>query len=418
MDLIRRLFKGDKVVWIVFLFLCLISIVEVFSASGILTYKTGDYWGPIAQHARYMLLGVAAVMVVHKLPCKWFRFVPALLWPSSFVLLILAMFWGEKVNGAGRWLSFMGWTIQPSEFAKLALVSSIALILSKTQEEEGTSRNTFKYILMVSLPLCLLIAPENFSTAAMLLGITILMMYVGRVPFRQWGKMVGFGMLLVGFLGAAAWVTPNEVLDKVPMLHRVTTWKNRVVDFMDDKKVAPTEYDIFNDDAQVGHARIAIATSPIWGKGPGNSVERDFLSQAFSDFIYAIVVEELGLLGGGFLAFLYIILLLRAGRIAQRSEKKYYSFLVMGLALLLVSQALVNMMVAVGLFPVTGQPLPLISKGGTSTVITCLYIGMILGISREVEEQKDKTNEVTLEEELSNEEEQVQETETQIININ
>lgn len=416
--MIRRLFKGDKVVWIVFLFLCLISIVEVFSASGILTYKTGDYWGPIAQHARYMLLGVAAVMVVHKLPCKWFRFVPALLWPSSFVLLILAMFWGEKVNGAGRWLSFMGWTIQPSEFAKLALVSSIALILSKTQEEEGTSRNTFKYILMVSLPLCLLIAPENFSTAAMLLGITILMMYVGRVPFRQWGKMVGFGMLLVGFLGAAAWVTPNEVLDKVPMLHRVTTWKNRVVDFMDDKKVAPTEYDIFNDDAQVGHARIAIATSPIWGKGPGNSVERDFLSQAFSDFIYAIVVEELGLLGGGFLAFLYIILLLRAGRIAQRSEKKYYSFLVMGLALLLVSQALVNMMVAVGLFPVTGQPLPLISKGGTSTVITCLYIGMILGISREVEEQKDKTNEVTLEEELSNEEEQVQETETQIININ
>lgn len=416
--MIRRLFKGDKVVWIVFLFLCLISIVEVFSASGILTYKTGDYWGPIAQHARYMLLGVAAVMVVHKLPCKWFRFVPALLWPSSFVLLILAMFWGEKVNGAGRWLSFMGWTIQPSEFAKLALVSSIALILSKTQEEEGTSRNTFKYILMVSLPLCLLIAPENFSTAAMLLGITILMMYVGRVPFRQWGKMVGFGMLLVGFLGAAAWVTPNEVLDKVPMLHRVTTWKNRVVDFMDDKKVAPTEYDIFNDDAQVGHARIAIATSPIWGKGPGNSVERDFLSQAFSDFIYAIVVEELGLLGGGFLAFLYIILLLRAGRIAQRSEKKYYSFLVMGLALLLVSQALVNMMVAVGLFPVTGQPLPLISKGGTSTVITCLYIGMILGISREVEEQKDKTNEVTLEEELSNEEEQVQETETQMININ
>lgn len=416
--MIRRLFKGDKVVWIVFLFLCLISIVEVFSASGILTYKTGDYWGPIAQHARYMLLGVAAVMVVHKLPCRWFRFVPALLWPSSFVLLILAMFWGEKVNGAGRWLSFMGWTIQPSEFAKLALVSSIALILSKTQEEEGTSRNTFKYILMVSLPLCLLIAPENFSTAAMLLGITILMMYVGRVPFRQWGKMVGFGMLLVGFLGAAAWVTPNEVLDKVPMLHRVTTWKNRVVDFMDDKKVAPTEYDIFNDDAQVGHARIAIATSPIWGKGPGNSVERDFLSQAFSDFIYAIVVEELGLLGGGFLAFLYIILLLRAGRIAQRSEKKYYSFLVMGLALLLVSQALVNMMVAVGLFPVTGQPLPLISKGGTSTVITCLYIGMILGISREVEEQKDKTNEVTLEEELPNEEERVQETETQIININ
>ncbi|MBQ8607010.1 MAG: FtsW/RodA/SpoVE family cell cycle protein [Bacteroidaceae bacterium] len=418
MDLIRRLFKGDKVVWIVFLFLCLISIVEVFSASGILTYKTGDYWGPIAQHARYMLLGVAAVMVVHKLPCKWFRFVPALLWPSSFVLLILAMFWGEKVNDAGRWLSFMGWTIQPSEFAKLALVSSIALILSKTQEEEGTSRNTFKYILMVSLPLCLLIAPENFSTAAMLLGITILMMYVGRVPFRQWGRMVGFGMLLVGFLGIVAWKIPNDVLDKVPMMHRVTTWKNRVVDFMDDKKVAPAEYDIFNEDAQVGHARIAIATTPIWGKGPGNSVERDFLSQAFSDFIYAIVIEELGLLGGGFLAFLYIILLLRAGRIAQRSEKKYYSFLVMGLALLLVSQALVNMMVAVGLFPVTGQPLPLISKGGTSTVITCLYIGMILGISREVEEQKDKAHEAALDEELSNEEEQVQETGTQIINVN
>ena len=173
------------------------------------------------------------------------------------------------------------------------------------------------------------------------------------------------------------------------MMHRVETWQNRIKGFFEDKEAVPAaKYDI-DKDAQIAHANIAIASSNIIGKMPGNSVQRDFLSQAFSDFIFAIIIEELGLLGGAFVVILYIWLLMRAGKIARRSEKSFPAFLVMGIALLLVSQAMLNMMVAVGLFPVTGQPLPLISKGGTSTLINCAYIGMILSVSRYVAEQEE-----------------------------
>ena len=175
------------------------------------------------------------------------------------------------------------------------------------------------------------------------------------------------------------------------MMHRVETWQNRIKGFFEDKEAVPAaKYDI-DKDAQIAHANIAIASSNIIGKMPGNSVQRDFLSQAFSDFIFAIIIEELGLLGGAFVVILYIWLLMRAGKIARRSEKKVFpAFLVMGIALLLVSQAMLNMMVAVGLFPVTGQPLPLISKGGTSTLINCAYIGMILSVSRYVAEKEEQ----------------------------
>lgn len=234
----------------------------------------------------------------------------------------------------------------------------------------------------------MLIAPENASTAAMLFGVTILMMFIGRVPLKQLGKMLGTIALILGIAVGGLFATPNKVLGEIPGLHRAVTWKGRLNGFFaGNGEVAPEDYDI-NKNAQVAHANIAIATSHLIGKMPGNSVERDFLSQAFSDFIYAIIIEELGLLGGAFVAFLYIILLLRAGRIAGQCDKKYLSLMVMGLALLLVSQAMLNMMVAVGLFPVTGQPLPLISKGGTSTLINCAYIGIILSVSRYVEMKK------------------------------
>ena len=177
------------------------------------------------------------------------------------------------------------------------------------------------------------------------------------------------------------------------MMHRVETWQSRIKGFFEDKGAVPAaKYDI-DKDAQIAHANIAIATSNVIGKMPGNSVQRDFLSQAFSDFIFAIVIEELGLLGGAFIVMLYLWLLIRAGRIAKRCDKHFPAFLVMGIALLLVSQAMLNMMVAVGLFPVTGQPLPLISKGGTSTLINCAYIGMILSVSRYVAEKEEKRRE-------------------------
>ena len=394
MGLIKDLFKGDKVIWIIFLFLCLISVVEVFSAASTLTYKSGDHWGPITQHSVILMVGAVIVVLVHNIPCKYFSVLPFFLLPLSCILLLFVMgmglITGDRVNGAARWMTFFGIQFQPSELAKMAVIIVTAFILSKLQEEDSANPKAFKYIMWIIGIVFVLIAPENGSTAALLFGVVFLMMVIGRVPWKQLGKLVAFiGIVLTIFVGIIM-VTPASKYRNVPMMHRVETWQSRIKGFFEDKGAVPaTKYDI-DKDAQIAHANIAIATSHVIGKMPGNSVQRDFLSQAFSDFIFAIVIEELGLLGGAFIVMLYLWLLIRAGRIAKRCDKYFPAFLVMGIAMLLVSQAMLNMMVAVGLFPVTGQPLPLISKGGTSTLINCAYIGMILSVSRYVIQKEEQ----------------------------
>ena len=392
MDLIKDLFKGDKVIWIIFLFLCLISVIEVFSAASTLTYKSGDHWGPITQHSIILMVGAFIVVVVHNIPCKYFSVLPFFLLSCILLLFVMGMgiITGDRVNGAARWMTFFGIQFQPSELAKMAVIIVTAFILSKYQEENGAHPKAFKYIMWIIGIVFVLIAPENGSTAALLAGVVFLMMLIGRVPWRQLGKLVGgVGILVTVFVGVIL-ITPPAVYNNVPGMHRVPTWKNRITGFLENKDAVPAaKYDI-DKDAQIAHANIAIATSHVIGKMPGNSVQRDFLSQAFSDFIFAIVIEELGLLGGAFIVMLYLWLLIRAGRIAKRCEKTFPAFLIMGIAMLLVSQAMLNMMVAVGLFPVTGQPLPLISKGGTSTLINCAYIGMILSVSRYVADKEEQ----------------------------
>ena len=395
MDLIKDLFKGDKVIWIIFLFLCLISVVEVFSAASTLTYKSGDHWGPITQHCVILMVGVFIVVLVHNIPCKYFSVLPFFLLPLSCVLLLFVMGMGildsgERVNGAARWLNFFGIQFQPSEIAKMAVIIVTAFILSKFQEEDGANPKAFKYIMWITGIVFVLIAPENGSTAALLAGVVFLMMLIGRVPWKQIGKLVGTVGLALTLLVSVIVIIPPSVYENVPGTHRFSTWQSRIKGFFEDKGNIPAAKFDIDKDAQVAHANIAIATSNVIGKMPGNSVQRDFLSQAFSDFIFAIVIEELGLFGGAFIVMLYLWLLIRAGRIAKRSDKHFPAFLVMGIALLLVSQAMLNMMVAVGLFPVTGQPLPLISKGGTSTLINCAYIGMILSVSRYVAEKEEQ----------------------------
>ena len=403
MDLIKDIFKGDKVIWIIFLFLCLISIVEVFSAASTLTYKSGDHWGPITQHSVILMVGAFIVVLVHNIPCKYFRVLPFFLLPVSCVLLLIVMVMGNYVNGAARWMNFFGIQFQPSELAKMAVIIVTAFILSRFQEEEGANPKAFKYIMWIIGIVFVLIAPENGSTAVLLFGVVFLMMIIGRVPWKQLGMLVGSAAILITLFVSVIMITPASQYRDLPMMHRVETWQNRIKGFMEDKEAVPAaKYDI-DKDAQIAHANIAIATSNVVGKMPGNSVQRDFLSQAFSDFIFAIIIEELGLLGGAFIVMLYLWLLIRAGKIARRSEKSFPAFLVMGISMLLVSQAMLNMMVAVGLFPVTGQPLPLISKGGTSTLINCAYIGMILSVSRyvaEKEEQRLKEAEAANEEKL------------------
>ena len=392
MDLIKDLFKGDKVIWIIFLFLCLISVVEVFSAASTLTYKSGDHWGPITQHSVILMVGAVIVVLVHNIPCKYFSVIPFFLLPLSCILLLFVMgmgiITGDRVNGAARWMTFFGIQFQPSELAKMAVIIVTAFILSKFQEEDGANPKAFKYIMWIIGIVFLLIAPENGSTAALLAGVVFLMMLIGRVPWKQIGKLVGTVGVVLTLLVSTIVIIPPSVYENVPGTHRFSTWQSRIKGFFEDKGAIPAAKFDIDKDAQVAHANIAIATSNVIGKMPGNSVQRDFLSQAFSDFIFAIVIEELGLLGGAFIVMLYLWLLIRAGRIAKRSDKHFPAFLVMGIALLLVSQAMLKMMVAVGLFPVTGQPLPLISKGGTSTLINCAYIGMILSVSRYVADKE------------------------------
>lgn len=392
MDLLKNIFKGDKIIWIIFLMLCLISIIEVFSAASTLTYKSGDHWAPITQHSIFLMVGTVIVVVFHNIQYKWFQVLPVFLLPISVVLLILVMMM-ERINGAARWMTFMGVQFQPSEIAKMAVIIVTAFILSKGQTEEGANPKAFKRILIICSGICLLIAPENLSTAALLFGVVMLMMYIGRVPIRK--LLILLGSLSGIVIVAAAFLLATKNSD-IPFLHRFDTWRARIERFATDERVPAAKFDI-DKDAQIAHARIAVAKSHIIGKGPGNSVQRDFLSQAFSDFIFAIIIEELGLVGGAIVVFLYICLLIRVGRIAKKCDRSFPAFLIIGIALLLVSQAIFNMMVAVGLAPVTGQPLPLISKGGTSTLVNCVYIGIILSVSRytaQLEEMQSLQNEV------------------------
>ena len=397
---LSNIFKGDKVVWMIFFFLCIISVVEVFSASSELTYKGGSYFSPLIKHIGILFLGICCMIVTLNIQCKYFKAVTPFMLPISFISLIWVLFAGQATNGAQRWVSFVGIQFQPSEIAKGTLVLATAQILSAMQTDHGADRRAFKFILIVCGFIIPLIGMENLSTAALLCVVIFLLMVIGRVPMRQLGKLVGItaSFILVVFAGIMLIGKDNtqENTDKKlteqvkddreegalgKIFHRADTWKSRIDKFASPKDPTPEEVDL-DKDAQVAHANIAIASANVVGKGPGNSVERDFLSQAFSDFIYAIIIEELGIEGAVVVAVLYIMLLFRTGRIASRCENNFPALLAMGLALLLVSQALFNMCVAVGLVPVTGQPLPLISKGGTSSMINCIYVGVILSVSR------------------------------------
>ena len=408
---IGNIFKGDKVIWMVFFFLCMISIVEVFSASSNLTYKSQNYIGPIAFHTVTIIIGAIVAVVTLNVPCRYFKLMtPFLLVISGFTLLWV-LIGGESINGANRVISLPGGiTFQPSEIAKGTMVLITAQILSAMQREEGADKKAFKYILWIVVPTAGLIGIENLSTAALLFAVIFLMMFIGRVPMIQMGKLVGVCAVLVaifltlvltlGSIGenqqsseqtteAVSGETDTKVIKGGGVFHRFVTWRNRIIKHLDKKDISPDKYDL-DKDAQVAHANIAIVSSNIIGKGPGQSVERDFLSQAFSDFIFAIVIEELGIIGASFVVLLYIVLLYRTARIASRCENNFPAFLVMGLALLLVVQAVFNMLVEVGIAPVTGQPLPLISKGGTSTIINCAYIGAILSVSRSAKKREQK----------------------------
>jgi cell division protein FtsW len=367
------------VIWLVFIILCAISLVEMFSATSTIVYRQQNIWRPILRHAMFLIGGVGVILLIHNIPYRYFSSLIFVL-IGAIILLILTPFIGTSINGAERFVHFMGFSIQPSEIAKISLMGTIAFLLSKQNGENDAL--LFRWMIGLMVVVCGIIAMDNLSTAVLLFVICYLLMFIGNVKFLRLLKVAGLGIAAILLFILMLNVIPGKWTDSGP-LSRLGTWKNRVTNFTAHKELSEEEYFVITDENyQVSHAKIAIANGGILGVFPGNSTERDFLPQAYSDFIYAIIIEEMGFLGGLFVMLLYVVILIRAGMIVRKTEKLFPKYLVMGSALMLSVQAFINMAVAVNLIPVTGQPLPLLSRGGTSTLITCAYFGLILSADR------------------------------------
>ena len=389
---VRQLLNGDRTIWTMVFILCAISLVEVFSASSRLTFGKSSFLAPIISHTMHLGIGLVGMWLVHLLHYKWYRLFPVLLVPLSILLLGYLSIRSMGSSGAERWINLGFFQLQPSELGKIGVIMTVAYWLSKLKPEDELSQaNTFWKILALTGFVDALIVGENLSTAVLLAGVIFVMMILGGIAWRRMlalpGVVVGAGIVAVVIL---LFVPAQTIRDSKIIPSRATTWQARLQDFSQTKN-KPNAYEyaklVAPEKPQETHANIAIATSNILGKGPGNSDERDYLQEASCDFIYAIIIEELGMAGGIIVMLVYIILLYRVGRIATKCKEKYPAYLAMGLGMLLGLQAFINMSVAVGLFPVTGQPLPLISKGGTSVLMTSGCIGMLLGISNALDKE-------------------------------
>jgi len=397
---IKRLsfLKGDAHIWTIVMILCFISLIEVFSASSRMVFGRENYMRPIIGHAAHLCLGLGVMYLFHIIHYKWYRLLPFFLVPASIAALAILSFSGGGAHGsAQRWIDLGFINLQPSEIAKMAVILTVAAMLEKLKPNEPLSQsNTFWKIVVLTGFFFLLIFTENLSTALILCMTVYFMMIIGGISKKI---MIWFSISCVGvgiFLMLLLVVPSAQTLKSIPFVpDRALTWRGRILDFAGsskESKQSPREYvyEVAPDKPQETHANIAIASSHFLGKGPGKSQERDNLQEASCDFIFAIILEELGLVGGMFVMFLYLLLFYRVWKISNRCTDKYPAYVACGIGVMLGLQAFVNMSVAVGLFPVTGQPLPLISKGGTSVLVCSAYIGMLLGISRVQEEEEEK----------------------------
>ncbi len=402
-SIFKKYMKGDPVIWAVFIILCGLSIVEMYSASSTLAYKAASYTDPVMKHAMFLGLGILIVFMIQFLKLFQIRILAYVGILISIVLLILVMFKGHSENDATRWISIAGIQFQPSEIAKLSLIILVADFLSRIKNNKTDESLYFRLTIIFTGIVCLLILFENFSTAFLLFMVVFVLMFVGNISLKKLGLIIA-ALLVVGLLSYGLiklfpekTKTPENTSasaekSKPKLFHRVYTWVGRFEDHFGKDSTETSKYEITDDNLQVQHGKIAIAKGGLLGVFPGNSVERDFLPQAYSDFIYAIIIEETGMAGGIFVILLYLILLFRAGTLATKSPTVFPAIMVIGLSLMLVTQSFMNMAVATSLIPVTGQPLPLISRGGTSIIVTCIYFGLILAITRQLKEDSNKSS--------------------------
>lgn len=365
--------QGDKAIWGIVGLLALFSFLPVYSASSNLAYLYGDgsTLPYLFKHFAHLVLGFAILYGVHKIPHNRFRGLSIIGIPIVIILLIITMAEGTTIDGANasRWIRvpFVGVTFQTSTLAAVVLVAYVARYLSRIKDKTITFKESLLPLWLPVFLILILILPANFSTAAIIFAMIVVLVFVGGYPLKYLGIILGAGLVFLTLFVLTAKAFPGV------FPNRVDTWISRVESFSDDKD---TEADY-----QIEKAKIAIASGGITGVGPGKSVQKNFLPQSSSDFIYAIIIEEFGLFGAAFLMFLYLFLLFRLIVVAHKSDSVFGKLLVIGVGLPIVFQAMINMAVAVELFPVTGQTLPLISSGGTSIWMTCLALGMVLSVS-------------------------------------
>lgn len=376
MGRILRNIKGDKVIWTVVFLLTIISFLAVYSSTGTLAwkFKGGNTEYYMLKHAVILFFGLLLMYFAHMVKYTYYSRIFQIALYIAVPLLFITLIFGLNINEAKRVLQLpFDLTFQTSDLAKITLIIYLARMLTKKQENIKSFKEAFVPLMVPVLIVCGLIFPANFSTAAILFTTSMVLIFIGRVKLTYFFGMIGIGVVALAMALSILYFMPIEKQG------RFGTWKSRIITFVDGSEST--------NNYQVEQAKIAIASGYPFGKGPGNSTQRNFLPHPYSDFIFAIIVEEYGFAGGFIIIMLYLILFYRAIRIVTKAPGTFGSFLTIGVSFSLVFQAMINMGVAVNILPVTGQPLPLISMGGTSIWFTSLAIGIILSVSRDLESE-------------------------------
>ena len=381
MNWIETYFKGDRTIWLVVILLSILSLLAVYSSTGTLAYRyqSGNTEYYLFKHFIILFFGFGLMYFSHLVKYTFYARVSKVAIFVTVPLLLLTLLSGTNLNDASRWLTLpiVNLSFQTSDLAKLALILFVARTLSKKQDNIKDFKQAFVPVMLPVVIVCALILPANFSTAAVLFATCLVLMFIGRINMKFIFSLVGIAIAAFGLFLLIAYLTGYD--------GRIKTWEARIENFKSGD--AEGNY-------QVEQAKIAIATGGIIGKGPGNSSQRNFLPHPYSDFIYAIIVEEYGLLGGSFVVILYLLLFYRSIQIVRKTQRAFAALVTIGCAFSLCFQAMINMAVAVNIFPVTGQPLPMLSMGGTSIWFTSLALGIILSVSADIENEQQSIAEI------------------------
>ena len=403
MNIIGRTFRGDKVIWVVALLLGIVSLIVVYSATSALVFNNygGNTGRLLLKHSSTLLLGYIMMYIAYRIDYRRFAAFAWVLLIPCLALLLYTLLFGKNINQASRAINLFGMSFQPSEIAKIILITYLSRQLIKMGDKLYSLKEVLIKLALPILATVALIFPENLSTAAILLVVCMVLLFVGRVKFLHILAIMGIGIVGLGLyiaFDAAKTSIGNKKAEKArmelveggtaveafqPKKNRIQTWKGRIESMGESKEEG---FDPFDDHHyQQTYAKIAVATSSVFGKGPGKSEQRNFLPHPYSDFIFAIIIEEYGLIGAIIVIMLYVILFTRVIRIVHKRPLTFGAYMAFGLGFIVIMQAMINMGVSIGLLPVTGQPLPFVSMGGSSMMATGLILGMILSVTKSME---------------------------------